>query len=320
MVSEKSLNPVFKNTAVLTGVTASGKTSLSLEFAKKHPEIEIINADSLLVYRGFDVGTAKPTPEELKICDHHLIDIRDPDQNFTAGDFVREVELKLTEIDARGKRALIVGGTGFYLKALLYGLWDSPKADASLREKIEKKSSIELYDELYKIDEEGALKIGRNDRYRLIRATETILQSGKTPSELEALQKQQAKKPYIHLLFLDRENEEIENRIHKRTMAMIDAGLVDEVKSLLEKYPNSRPLESVGYSEVVAYLKGQNPQGRKTKPGLAGLADEVSLATRQLVKRQRTWVKGQFGSRGDVEFFTLDQDAEKVLARLEEIY
>jgi tRNA dimethylallyltransferase len=320
MVSEKSLNQNFKSTAVLTGVTASGKTALAIAFAKKHPEIEIINADSLLVYRGFNVGTAKPTPEELKVCPHHLIDIRDPDQNFTAGDFVREVDIKLAEIEARGNRALIVGGTGFYLKALLYGLWDSPKADADLRLEIEKKSSIELYDELFKRDEEGALKIGRNDRYRLIRATETILQSGKTPSQLESLQKQQSKKAYIHLLFLDRENTEIEDRIETRTQEMLNAGLVEEVKTLLEKYPESRPLESVGYSEVVSYLKGQNPKGRKIKPGIEGLAAEVSLATRQLVKRQRTWVKGQFGSRGDVEFFTLDQDAEKVLARLEEIY
>jgi len=134
------------------------------------------------------------------------------------------------------------------------------------------------------------------------------------------LQKQQLKRPYIHLLFLDRENSELENRIQERTREMIQNGLVEEVTSLLEKYPLSRPLESVGYSEVVSYLKGNLPQGRKIKPDVAGLADEVTLATRQLVKRQRTWVKGQFGSRGDVEFFTLDRDSEKVLARLEEIY
>jgi len=157
MVSEKGLVSNFKDTAVLTGVTASGKTALSLIFARKHPEIEILNADSLLVYRGFNVGTAKPTFEELQVCPHHLIDIRDPDQNFTAGDFVREVELKLRDIEARGKRALIVGGSGFYLKALLYGLWESPKADAGLRLEIEKKTSIELYDELYELYEEGAL-------------------------------------------------------------------------------------------------------------------------------------------------------------------
>ena len=136
MVSEK-VSPLV---GILTGPTASGKTQLALRWASERGNIEIINADSLLVYRGLDIGTAKPTPDQLKQLPHHLIDILDPDQAFTAGDFFKAAHVAIAEIHDRGKRALVIGGTGFYLKALLFGLWGLPETSASSIQNAELKS------------------------------------------------------------------------------------------------------------------------------------------------------------------------------------
>ena len=318
MVSSSGLD--LPPTAILTGVTASGKTAAALDFARAHGAIEIVNADSLLVYRGMDIGTAKPAPAELREIPHHVIDLRDPSEPFTAGDFVREVERALEDIHARGKRALLVGGTGFYLKALLYGLWEAPAADPAVRARLETESNPRLHEKLRASDEASALRIGPNDRYRLIRALETLELSGQTPSELEARQKARKKNEAFHLLVTDRENAELNRRIDLRTRAMLDAGLVEETRALGGRFPDARALGSVGYAETAAYLAGRRPRGRKIRAGLDGLADEIGLSTRQLVKRQRTWFRGQFAARGDAETFTLDRDRASLQARLTEIY
>jgi tRNA dimethylallyltransferase len=324
MVSASRLTPPSRRVAILTGTTASGKTAAALEFARAQGEIEIVNADSLLIYRGFNIGTAKPTAAELEEIPHHLIDIRDPHEVYTAGDFVRDVEERLTDIHARGKRAMIVGGTGFYLKAMLFGLWDAPKPPADLRRKLEARSNQELYDELVVIDEEAALRITRNDRYRLIRAIETIETTGKTPSVLEAEALTRPAVPGISLFITDRTPEELKSRIALRTEAMLDAGFLAEVESLLKRFPAVRPFESVGYAEAVAYLEGRPPEGRKIAEGVAGLASEIKLATHQLAKRQRTFFRGQFKGDStrmpDLKFFTLETDRETLAAALKEIY
>jgi tRNA dimethylallyltransferase len=305
---------------------------VALDFARAHREIEIVNADSLLIYRSFDIGTAKPSAAELAQTPHHLVNIRDPDEPYTAGDFVRDCEAALVDIHARGKRALIVGGTGFYLKAMLYGLWDAPKAPPELRRALEARSNQELYDELLATDEEAALRITRNDRYRLIRAAETLATTGKTPSVLEAEASARPAIPGLSLFVTDREPEELKARIAARTDAMLEAGFLDEVASLLRRYPGVRPFESVGYAEAVAYLAGRPPEGRKIADGIAGLNSEIRLGTGQLAKRQRTFFRGQFKPRPaegsphgelrapDLKFFTLDTDREKLDAALTEIY
>ncbi len=299
MVSAPSLK-----VAILTGPTATGKTGLAIEFALKHGAIEIINADSLLVYRGMDIGTAKPTKAERNDIPHHLIDIRDPHETFTAGDFHREAMQAIEKIHSQGKRALIVGGTGFYLKTLLYGLWPAPKADPVLRAKLENETSDTLYQRLEKRDPESAIRIGRGDRYRLIRAHEMIELSGMSPSEMQA-QAPKEPDPRFELWVLDRPNEELYARIEARTTQMLDQGLIDEVNTLCKRYPElPRALSSVGYRETRDYLAGKPPEGRKIQPGLPGLESEISLSTRQLVKSQRTWFRGEKASK----WFMLDQD------------
>jgi tRNA dimethylallyltransferase len=311
----KSLEPSLIS-VILSGPTATGKTSIAIELARSLPEkIEIINADSLLVYRQMDIGTAKPTQQELSEIPHHLINIREPNEPFTAGDYVRQVHEALEDIHARGKRALLVGGSGFYLKALLYGLWEAPATNATVREKLELRTSQDLYDHLYKLDEVSALRIGVNDRYRLVRAMELYELSGKTPSQFEAEQNRTAD-PALKLMVIDRDNEELFSRIAERTKQMLDAGFEAEVRHLRQQYPDSRALSAVGYAQLLNYLDGTLPAGRKLEPGAAGLRSEIELATRQLVKRQRTWFKGEPSS----QHFLLERDRAQLLEELQKIY
>ena len=269
-----------------------------------------------MVYRHLDIGTAKPSPRELGLVPHHLVDILDPKQPYTAGDFRRDVELALRDIHSRGARALIVGGTGFYLKALTHGMWDAPKSPPELRARLEAHQSSDLFRTLEEKDPAAAQKIGPGDRYRLVRALELIETTGQRVSELEKNHATRPVAPHLHLLVIDRETEELEKRIADRTDQMLQAGLLDEVSTAEKKWGAVRPLEAVGYAQCVAYLKGVPPEGRKLRPGLPGLHDEIVLATRQLVKRQRTWFKGIDGA----ERFTLPSEANLVNDRLQEIY
>ena len=177
MVPTEALKTII---GVITGPTATGKTALALEFAGQHNgRIEIINADSLLVYRGMDIGTAKPTPAERSQVRHHLIDIRDPDERYTAGDFIRDATTAAQEIAARGNRALVVGGTGFYIKALCKGMWQAPKSDPAIRAELESRPLTDLYSELTTKDPLSPAQIGPNDRYRVIRALELVALTGR---------------------------------------------------------------------------------------------------------------------------------------------
>lgn len=300
--------------AILTGPTASGKTALALELCAKHG-VEIINADSLLFYRYFDIGTAKPSALELTQVPHHLVNICEPHDAFTAGDFEREARVRIQEIAARGKRALLVGGSGFYLRTLLYGIWDAPRSEPGLRAELEKSNTERLYDELHAHDPQSATRIGAHDRYRLVRAIEIIRLSGRTPSELEAARPAQADAKFP-LWVIDRAPPELDQRIKLRTRQMLEAGLVDETRTLVERFPGVRALGSVGYAETVAYLQGRAPAGRKIPSGIAGLTAEIELGTRQLVKRQRTWFRGEPAS----VWFKLELDRQKLVSRFEEFY
>jgi tRNA dimethylallyltransferase len=303
-------------TAIVTGPTATGKSGLALELARRAGgAVELINADSMLVYRGMDIGTAKPKAAELREIPHHLIDIRDPSESFTAGDFVREVHGALADIESRGKRALIIGGTGFYLKALIYGLWDAPKAKPELREQLSALPALDLFHELEAQDPDSAYRIGPADHYRLVRAVEILRMTGKSPSELEA-ERPSHPDPRFALWIVDRETDELSARIQERTRQMLEAGFVDEVSRLRREAPTARALLAVGYAQVCDYLDGKAPEGRKIRPGLEGLEVEIALATRQLVKRQRTWFRGQH----DGTWFTLDRDRDSLLKAFDALY
>lgn len=316
MVSTPDIEPTI---GILTGPTATGKTTLALRLAGRHGSIEIINADSLLIYSGMNIGTAKPPAGERAAVPHHLIDIRQPHEPFTAGDFRRAASDAITEILSRGKRPLIVGGSGFYLKALLHGLWNAPKATPEVRRRIEAIPSAELYRILESRDAAAARRIGGNDRYRLVRAVELLELSGKTPEELQA-ERPRLPDPRFELWVLDRPSEELQLRITARTRAMIGGGWIEETRELLQRYPerDNRPrvLESVGYAQVIDFLEGRSRPGRKVQPGIAGLLDEIDLATRQLVKKQRTWFRGEARAR----WFHLDDELTKLEARWDAIY
>jgi len=305
--------------AILTGPTASGKTAVAIELAERHGKIELINADSLQVYRGMDIGTAKPTPTEQHRARHHLIDICDPDQTFTAGEFCRAAEKAIADIESRGHRPLIVGGTGFYLKALLYGMWEAPAADQVVRERLSALSDPELHQKLLEIDPTAARKIGPSDRYRLVRALELFELSGKPPTQLQA-EAARAPDARFELWILDRATEELEDRIRQRSTQMIEQGLIEETQRVREKYPDSRALRSVGYAQVCDYLDGRVPAGRKLKPGIAGLVDEITLATRQLVKSQRTWFRNAAFQTPSTRTFFLESDRASLDQAFQNLY
>jgi tRNA dimethylallyltransferase len=308
-----------KKIGILTGPTATGKSQIAIDFALQHGKIELINADSLLVYQGMNIGTAKPSSDELKQVPHHLIDIRKPDQPFTAGEFFRTATRTIEEIESRGNRALIVGGTGFYLKSLLFGLWEAPAADLELRKKLKELPQQVLYDRLFARDAEYALRIGKNDSYRLVRACELMELTGKTPSELQATMTHQAN-PRFMLWVIDRTNDDLFARIAHRTRTMLQDGLIEEVKALQPQYSQCRALSSVGYLQTCQFLAGEKPPGRKIKPGLEGLSEEIQLATRQLVKQQRTWFRRLKTQVFHSQWFNLDADRPQLVEHLNSVY
>ena len=309
----------MKQIAILTGMTAAGKSEVALEFAAARGDIELINADSVQVFRRMDIGSAKPSAEEQARVRHHLLDIRNPDEPFSAGGFRRAVDECLTDIECRGKRALIVGGTGFYLKALLYGMWQAEEADPTERERfrdsLAETRSEDLLARIAEKDPVTAKRLPASDRYRLVRALEVMHFTGKTPTELEDSMPTEPD-PRFTLLVLDRPKEELEQRIEKRTREMLRLGFLEEVQKLLRDFHTSRALQAVGYAQVVAHIEGRLPAGRKSALTEENLVAEISLATRQLCKRQRTW----FRSEKNAKMFELEKDRAALLTALAEIY
>lgn len=298
-------NPIRESllqVAIITGPTASGKTDWAIALAKAaRTNIEIINADSLLLYKGLSIGVAKPSASDLAAIPHHVIDLYDPDQNISAGQYAKFAEEACNEVVSRGNIPLIVGGSGFYIKALTTPMWSDFPANPELRADLAQLTSEDLYHKLESHDPLAAKKIGIGDRYRLSRALENLLD----PRTVEG-----PKEPRIagKIFKVDRNNEDLNFRIAARTKKMIAQGILEETKWLLEKYPTSRALSAVGYAQCKAHLENVLPQGRKVRSGLEGLEDEINLATRQLVKSQRTYFKSQL----EGETYLLDQDLDKL--------
>ncbi len=317
------INTPLSPTIILTGPTASGKTALAIEAAMElralgtpASQLEIINADSVCFYQEFNIGSAKPTPEELKLVPHHLIDVAHPNENYHAGKFLKDCEQKLSEIHARGNRAIIVGGSGFYLKALRLGLWEAPPTDEKFREVMATIDTPTLFEKLVKLDPLHAQKIGANDRYRIIRALEIIeTGSGKTPTQLEKEMPSEPD-PRFQLWVIDRDKVELEDRMRVRIAQMLDHGWIDETRTLIENYPQSKTLGAVGYQQIVDHLNGVFPEGRIKKPGLPGLIDEIVLSHRQLAKQQRTWFKNM---KPD-QLFQLEKDRIILKEKLMTLY
>ena len=273
---------------VICGPTASGKTSLSVELAKKCNG-EIISADSMQIYKEMNIGTAKVTLEEMQGIKHYMIDIVSPTERYSVAEFKVQAEKAIEEILKKGKTPIIAGGTGLYVNSLIYNIqYNDIKIDEEYRkyleERVEKEGLQSLYEEAKKIDFEAMKSISKNDQKRILRVLEMYHQTGKTKTELEKESRKEEVKYDYKVYAISWEREELYKRINKRVDIMIEQGLIEEVENLLKKY-NKFPtaMQGLGYKEVVEYL-----DKKITKEEMIG---KIKMETRRYAKRQLTWFR-----------------------------
>jgi tRNA dimethylallyltransferase len=284
--------PVF----ILFGPTASGKTSILLELfnLSSRLQAEVVSADSMQVYRGMDIGTAKPSKDERNRLPHHLIDIREPSQQFNAGDFVRLADEACHQITERGKLPVISGGTGFYLKNFIMGLSEAPPSDketrAVLKHELKEKGTAALMEELASGDPVSAKRIHINDEYRLLRALETLRFSSKPLSSFEASPARNNSRFRFLIIGISRPREELYLRINLRCAEMFRQGLADEVRALYEAgfTPNDPGLRAIGYREFFIE-EIDNPGHWRLSQDICGVQALVAQNSRRYAKRQITF-------------------------------
>lgn len=274
---------------MLTGPTAVGKTEWALRWAERNGA-EIVSCDSLLFYRGLNIGTAKPTPEELRRVAHHLIDLCEVNERMDITEYIRRARGVVQDIHARGRSVLIAGGSGFYLKAFFAPVADGVEVPPELRERVARSSRPEALAELRVLNPDGLGELDVENPRRVYRALERCLASGRTMAELarEFAAQPGAFADYpIELVRLEREPAELDRRIEARVAAMLREGLVDEVKRMrpLGLAGNPSAARAIGYREVLALLDGTLAE--------SVLAAEIVRNTRALVKKQRTWFRTQ---------------------------
>ncbi|HEY8389438.1 MAG TPA: tRNA (adenosine(37)-N6)-dimethylallyltransferase MiaA [Clostridia bacterium] len=276
------------NLIVICGPTAVGKSALGLSLAKKYNG-EIVSADSMQIYRGMDIGTAKPSKQEQKEVKHHLIDIIDVNDEYSAEQFKDDADAAISDIISRGKIPIVVGGTGFYIKALLYehNFGNAPK-DEKIREKykkiLEQYGKEYLHDILKEKDFVSSKKIHPNDTKKVIRALEIYEVSGTKKSDL--VQSQQVNRYEFKMYCLNMERQSLYDKINKRVDIMIDNGLIDEVRQLLQNGAdiNSQAMQGIGYKETAAFLNGKISKDE--------MIELLKQNTRNYAKRQITFFKG----------------------------
>lgn len=272
---------------ILTGPTAVGKTSLSIDIAKKF-NCEIISSDSMQIYKYMNIGSAKVTEEEKEGIKHYLIDFVDPKENYSVSDFKEDASCAIEEISHKNKLTLVTGGTGLYLNSLIYDM-DFAKADKDdeIREKymklVDELGPKKLHDLLREMDSQAAERIHPNNVKRVVRALEVVESGGVNRNFTKDLSLNDKYDPII--VVLDRDKEELNERIYKRVDMMFDQGLVDEVRSLLNKgYDrNHTSMQGIGYKEVIDYIDGLY--------SLDEVIEKIKISTRQYAKRQRTWFR-----------------------------
>ena len=285
MSTDLSDKPIF----AIVGPTASGKTALGVEVAL-HIGGEIINCDSVQIYQGIQIATAKPTAEEMRGVPHHLIDYVDPNVNYTAADWARDAANTIGEIEHRGKRPVLVGGTGFYLRTLRAPLFESPPTDLALRERLRaihrEKGAPHLHKILSRVDPDAACRLETNDYVRVIRAIEVFLQTG---NRISTLQPKRLDRPAfadrIQLIVLDPPRAALYEKINKRTEAHFEAGLVQEVRRLLHMgvRRETNALGAHAYRRVCQYLGGERD--------LDSAIEMSKQDVRHYAKRQKTWFR-----------------------------
>ncbi len=274
---------------VIAGPTASGKTALGVELAKKLNG-EVISADSMQIYKDMTIGTAKPLPDEMDGIKHYLIDFVSPDERFSVADFKILAEEKIEDILSRGKTPIIVGGTGLYIDALIYGIeYPDIEFDEKYRNELLKIAENEeglksLYDEATKIDPLAMKKISHNDTKRITRVLELYKATGKTKTELEEESRKKEVKYDYRVFAINMDREKLYERINLRVDLMIKNGLIDEVKGILNKYEKfPTAMQGLGYKEVVQYLNGNSTKDE--------MVEKIKQETRRYAKRQLTWFR-----------------------------
>lgn len=279
---------------VIAGPTASGKTALGVELARRLGG-EIIGADSVQVYRGLDLGSAKPTGEELRGVRHHLLDVCDLEDPFDAGRYVALADAAIADVVSRGRVPLVVGGAGLYIRALIRGLAQGIPSDATVRAALNARASkgpealAAMHDELAAVDPEYAAKIHRTDPIRIVRALEVYALSGEPISSHHRRHAAEPSRYEALFVGLEVPRPVLAERIAARARGMLAGGWIDEVRALLEAGHawDAKALRSVGYAEVVAHVRGELPRG--------ALEAAVTQSTKDFAKRQRTWFRGEQG-------------------------
>ena len=273
---------------VICGPTASGKTALSIELAKQING-EIVSCDSMQIYKDMNIGTAKPTTEEMQGIKHYLIGYVSPEERYSVADYKKDAKKAIKEIIEKDKMPIIVGGTGLYIDSLIYEIeYQDIKFDEKYREKLEEEVNQKGLEELYKrakeIDEKAIEKISPNDKKRILRILEIYHATGKnkTQQEIESRKKEVEYDYKVYALNWDR--EKLYERINKRVDLMIEQGLINEVKEILKKYNNfPTAMQGLGYKEVVDYLNGVLTKEE--------MIEKIKMETRRYAKRQLTWFR-----------------------------
>lgn len=273
----------------LTGATASGKTRLGIELARKL-NAEIISLDSMAVYRGMDIGTAKPTAAEQAVVPHHMLDVVDPDAEFSLAEYLAQTHALVASIRSRGHQVLFVGGTPLYLKSLLRGVCEGPPADEEFRREVEaevERVGIEaLRQRLEQVDPLSAAKLHPNDKRRMIRALEVYKLTGVPISHHQVQFDQAGMRPCEHVFALAWQRSALHDRINRRVDLMFEQGFVDEVRDLQQQYGNlSRTaFQGVGYREILESLAGNCD--------VESAVEQTKIRTRRFARRQETWFRG----------------------------
>jgi tRNA dimethylallyltransferase len=277
---------------VVTGPTASGKTPLAIELALRVAG-EIVNADSMQVFRFMDIGTAKPSTAERARVPHHLIDVVNPDQRYSAGRYARDARAAIAAIHARGRVPLLTGGTGLYIRAALHGLIDGVEADEELREELEEEQrraerageADRLYRRLEQSDPEAAARIHPHDTRRIVRALEIAAETGRPTSDVRGAHRFEDSPYRVLHLALAPERAELYARIDRRCQAMIEGGLLQEVRELVAAGYGAdlRPMHAIGYRHVVPVMEGRDT--------LANALEAMRRDTRHFARRQLTWLR-----------------------------
>ncbi len=273
---------------VICGPTASGKTALSIELAKKIKG-EIVSADSMQIYKYMDIGSAKPTQEEMAGIEHYMLDFVEPDIRYSVADYKKQAENCIEKILKKGKVPIVVGGTGLYINSLIYGIeYNEIKLDKEYRDKLEKIAEEEgletLYNKALEIDPTAMEKISRNDKKRILRILEIYHETGKTKTEQEIQSRSKEIKYDYKVFAINMDREILYNRINQRVDIMIEKGLIEEVKKLTSKYDElPTAIQGLGYKETKEYI-----EGKITKEEVV---EKIKMETRRYAKRQLTWFK-----------------------------